>query len=73
MKPSPGAKSDLIGPDHPLRGQVQPFIAAPYPQRFDAEIRDFMPQLLAYRDTQGALVAAVGLGHADSDPVFVDN
>ncbi|HFF5999778.1 thermostable hemolysin [uncultured Stenotrophomonas sp.] len=75
MAPHPGrfAEATLIGPDHPLRGQVQSFIADTYRQRFDAEVRDFMPQLLAYRDTQGALVAAVGLRHADSGPLFVEH
>ncbi|HAL21817.1 MAG TPA: thermostable hemolysin [Stenotrophomonas sp.] len=75
LAPHPGrfAEATLIAPDHPLREQVQSFIAETYRQRFSAEIRYFMPQLLAYRDTQGTLVAAVGLRHADSGPLFVEH
>ena len=75
LAPHPGrfAEAALVGPDHPQRAEVEAFIAGIYRQRFQAEVRRFMPQLLAYRDTRGDLVAAVGLRHAASGPLFVEH
>ncbi|WP_367382105.1 thermostable hemolysin [Stenotrophomonas cyclobalanopsidis] len=75
LAPHPGrfAEAALITPDHPQRGEVEAFIAATYRQRFGADVRSFMPQLLAYRDTRGQLVAAVGLRNAASDALFVEH
>lgn len=75
LAPLPGRFADavLIGPHHPVRRAVESFISSVYRERFDAEVRTFMPQLLAYRDAQGKLVAAVGLRQAAVGPLFVEH
>ncbi|WP_164279862.1 thermostable hemolysin [Stenotrophomonas indicatrix] len=75
LAPHPGrfAEASLIGRDHPDRRTVEAFIARIYDERFGADVRTFMPHLLAYRDTQGELVAAVGMRRASEGALFVEH
>lgn len=61
-----------IGRDHPQRREVEAFIAEVYRQRYGAQLRSFLPHLLAYRDAAGALQAAVGLRYAREGRLFVE-
>lgn len=74
LAPVPGrfAHAQLCPPDHPDRIHVEHFIAAIYRARFDAQLTTFLPHLVAYRDTEGQLLAAVGLRCAAEGPLFVE-
>jgi hypothetical protein len=61
-----------VGRDHPHRREVEAFIAEVYRQRYGAQLRSFLPHLLAYRDAAGALQAAVGLRYAREGRLFVE-
>lgn len=67
------AVGSLIESDHPDRPEVEAFIAAIYRQRYGATLRQFLPQLLAYRDADEVLLAAVGLRCGIEGPLFVEN
>ena len=66
------ARADCIGPDHPQRAEVEAFIRSVYRQRFSAHLPQLMPHLLAFRDADGSLSAAVGLRCAFEGPLFVE-
>jgi len=57
LAPHPGrfVEASLIDRDHFDRRMVEASIARVYAERFGDDVRTFMPHLLAYRDTQGAL------------------
>ncbi|KAF1712074.1 thermostable hemolysin [Pseudoxanthomonas kalamensis DSM 18571] len=61
-----------IDPNHPQRGEVEAFIAEVYRQRFDTRLHHFLPHLLAFRDDDDRLRAAVGLRRADEGALFVE-
>ena len=62
----------LVASDSPLRGDVEEFIAEAYRVHYNARLHSFLPDLLAYHDATGALVAAVGLRMAADGPLFVE-
>ena len=66
------ARADCIGPDHPQRAEVEDFIRSVYRQRFGAHPPQLMSHLLAFRDADGSLSAAVGLRCAFEGPLFVE-
>jgi Thermostable hemolysin len=61
-----------IEADHPDRNEVEAFIAAVYRECYDAELRSFLPHLIAFRDHTGALQAAVGVRYARDGRLFVE-
>lgn len=69
----PLAIGSVVEADHPDRPQVEAFIADIYRQRYGATLRQFLPQLLAYRDADGNLLAAVGLRCGFEGRLFVEN
>lgn len=64
---------DRVEPGDAGRAEVEQFIVATYRRRFGAEVRQFMPHLLAFRDRSGALVAALGLRCGSEGPLFVEH
>ncbi len=46
---------------HPDRAEIETFIAAVYRERYGAELRSFLPHLIAFRDEARVLHAAVGV------------
>lgn len=64
--------ADYVEPAHPQRAEVEAFIHAVYTARFQARPPSLMPQLLAFRDGEGRLLAAVGLRVALQGPLFVE-
>ncbi|WP_058833596.1 thermostable hemolysin [Luteimonas abyssi] len=68
----PWAGCERIEPGHPARAEVEAFIAHVYRARYDARLHDFLPHLLAFRDTDGRLRAAVGLRFGAEGPLFVE-
>lgn len=70
--PSRLPQSEVVGLHHPARGEVEQFIAHVYRDRYGATLHAFMPHLLAFRDAQGQLVAAVGMRGGSEGPLFVE-
>lgn len=66
------AHGALVEPNSSERIEVERFIADVYRHQYDAQLRSFMPQLLAYRDGQGQLVAAVGLRFGIEGRLFTE-
>lgn len=66
------AEARLIGPDDPRRDETEAFIAHVYRARYGAELRSFLPHLLAFRNASGGLQAAVGLRCGGEGPLFVE-
>ncbi len=72
LGPSRFHSACLVPADHPARAEVEAFIARVYAERYGAHLRSFLPDLLAYRDQDGALQAAVGLRRGTAGPLFVE-
>ncbi|SON78509.1 hypothetical protein XAP7430_200074 [Xanthomonas phaseoli pv. phaseoli] len=66
------ASASLVEAGHPQRQEVERFIAAVYLRRYGAQLRSFLPQLLVYRDADGALMAAVGMRIGSAGALFVE-
>lgn len=64
--------SRLIEAGHPERAEVEAFIAQVYAERYGATVVSFLPRLLAFRDGQGVLQAAVGLRRGQEGALFVE-
>ncbi len=58
--------------DHAERSEIEGFIAAVYRERYGAELRSFLPHLIAFRDHTGTLQAAVGVRYARDGRLFVE-
>jgi hypothetical protein len=54
------------------RGEVENFIAAVFKQTYDANVTQFMPELVALRDDHGVLMAAFGLRKAAEEQLFLE-
>jgi hypothetical protein len=63
---------EVYGRETPGRTCVQDFVKGIYAERYGAHITEFAPVLLALRDAQGALVAAVGYRCAALEPLFLE-
>lgn len=70
--PSRLLQSQVLGPHDPNRDAVERFIADVYRERYGATLHSFLPHLLAFRDAQGVLVAAVGMRLGSEGPLFVE-
>lgn len=64
--------STLVEAGHPDRAEVEAFIAEVYAERYGACLVSFLPRLLAFRDADGVLQAAVGLRCGSEGPLFVE-
>lgn len=69
---APWSRCDRVDPDDPARAEVENFISHVYRARYGAELRSFLPHLLAFRDGDGRLQAAVGLRLGEEGPLFVE-
>ncbi|MFY2762583.1 thermostable hemolysin [Arenimonas sp. MALMAid1274] len=70
--PSRFHSASRVPADHPARAEVEAFIARVYAERYGARLHSFLPDLVAYRDQDGALQAAVGLRRGTAGPLFVE-
>ena len=66
------AHAELIDQTHPCRARAEAYVADVYRQRFDAEIGEFMPNLLCFYRQPGELAAVVGLRCAASSELFCE-
>jgi hypothetical protein len=56
----------------PYRDEVESFIALIFKQQHGAIITEFMPELVALRDSEGKLMAAFGMRKAANEPLFLE-
>jgi hypothetical protein len=63
----------LIDERHPLRPQVERFIAQRFLDMHGARITSFMPLLVALFGEQDNILAAVGIRSADMDALFLEH
>jgi hypothetical protein len=63
--------ADLLGPDDE-RSAVERYVARVYAEHHGARLAEFMPWLLAFRDREGELLAAVGIRPARASRLFVE-
>jgi hypothetical protein len=68
-----GKQPRLIDELHPLRPQVEQFIAQRFLDMHGARITGFMPLLIALFGEQGNILAAVGIRSADVDALFLEH
>lgn len=68
----PWAQCRVVEPDAADRAEVEAFIAHVYLARYGARLRSFLPHLLAFRDADGRLLAAVGLRTGSDGALFVE-
>jgi hypothetical protein len=61
-----------VAPDAPCRAEVERFIQTVFKQVYGANITQFMPDLVALRDTNGVLMAAFGLHAAAHEKLFLE-
>ena len=54
------------------RGEIECFIATRFAEVYGARVRHFMPRLLGLQDANGALIAGLGLRHAQAGPLFLE-
>lgn len=65
-------RCDVVDTGAVDRAEVEAFIAHVYLARYGARLRGFLPHLLAFRDADDRLVAAVGLRTGREGPLFVE-
>jgi hypothetical protein len=68
-----GKQSRLIDAQHPLRAQVEQFIAQRFLDMHGARISSFMPLLIALLSEDGKILAAVGIRSAASEALFLEH
>lgn len=56
----------------PERKDVEQFIHDVFADSYDANVQQFMPQLISLRDENQQLVAAFGMRKADQEPLFLE-
>ena len=64
--------TSILERNTPHRGEVEEFIAQVFADAYGAEIKHFMPQLVALRDENNALVAAFGLRQAAFERLYLE-
>jgi hypothetical protein len=70
---SSGRQPSLIDAQHPLRTQVEQFIAQRFFEMHGARISSFMPLLVALFAEDGRILVAVGIRHAAADALFLEH
>jgi hypothetical protein len=62
----------LIETSDARRAEVEAFVARIYRAHYGAELKTFLPHMLAFHNDAGALQAAVGLRCGNEGPLFVE-
>jgi hypothetical protein len=72
IAPDRFAHATVVDHHHPQRAEIEAFISGIYRKRFNAHLRAFLPDLIAYHTTDGELVAAVGFRMASNGHLFFE-
>ena len=54
------------------RAELEQFVHNIFKRAYDADVKEFMPQLMSLRNTQGELLAVCGLRHAKNSQLFLE-
>lgn len=65
-------KAQEVDAAHTDRGEVEAFIAEIFYRSYQANIKYFMPKLIALRDEEHKLIAAFGMREASNNPLFLE-
>ncbi len=71
MKPAQPVTLKVIEKSHPLRQEVEQYVASRYSLAFDAHITEFMPTFLGVYSEQGELLSVCGYRIASQEPLFL--
>jgi hypothetical protein len=63
----------MLGQFHPARAEIEDFIHQVFYQHYQADIHHYMPELLALRNDNGQLTAALGIRPALENRLFLEN
>ncbi len=69
---TPDITLHTVSPTANCRAEVEAFIAAVFKSAYAADIRHFMPELVALRDAHGVLLGAFGMRNAATEPLFLE-
>jgi hypothetical protein len=64
--------TSISGPEAEDRAELEQFIHSVFRKAYDADVREFMPQLMSLRNAGGELLAVCGLRHAENVPLFLE-
>lgn len=62
----------ISGRDAEDRAELEGFVHGIFAHAYGADIKEFMPQLMSLRNTQGELLAVCGLRHAEDSRLFLE-
>lgn len=62
----------ISGPEAEDRSELEQFVHRVFSAAYDADIKEFMPQLMSLRNTSGELLAVCGLRHAENNALFLE-
>lgn len=62
----------VINKSHPLRQEVEQYVASRYLLAFDAHIKEFMPTFLGIYSEQNELLSVCGYRIASQEPLFLE-
>lgn len=63
---------DLYDPDTPFRNHVEEFIHSVFSRAYGADLNQFLPQLMALRDSDNNVVSSLGMRLASEDALFLE-
>lgn len=63
---------DLYEPNSLYRNQAEDFIHQVFSRAYGADLNQYLPQLMALRDNDNRIVAALGMRHASEDSLFLE-
>lgn len=61
-----------VQPDCPERAELEAYVSQAFQRKHDATVTSFLPTLLAFRDTAGALRGVVGLRGAGDEALYLE-
>jgi hypothetical protein len=70
--PAPSATWLAVGRNHGSRRELETFVDAAFERKHGANVRTFMPTLLALRD-RGTPLGVVGIRAADDEPLYLEH
>ena len=70
--PGPPLRLAEVRTGAPERAELEAFVQAAFARKHDAAVTSFMPTLLSFRDTGGALRGVIGLRSAAPKPLYLE-
>ena len=64
--------TSISGPEAEDRAELEQFVHRIFSKAYDANVKEFMPQLMSLRNAGGELLAVCGLRHAENNSLFLE-